>query len=163
MRSKRAVTLIELSIALILSVGILGVLVIAYVTGTRLFNAEMGRSSSYMEANKALNSLRTDLRSCLALTSASATGISFWAEDFNANSSMEANEIFSYSWNGTPGSPLIRTISGSSTMMAKDIQSLALTYDNASLASITEVSIKVAAGTAGNIATLESSVKLRNI
>ncbi len=163
MRNRKSVTLIELSIALVLSVGILGVLVMAYVTGTRLFTSEMGTSSAFLEANKAMNSLRTDLRSCLALTNATSTSISFWADDLNTNSSMEANEIYHYSWNGTPGSPLLRTAAGSSVMMAKDIRLFSLTYDSGSLASITQVHIKIAAGTGNNIATLESSVKLRNI
>lgn len=163
MQNKRGITLIELSISLVISVGILSVLVLVYVTGTRIFNAEMGRSSAYIEANKAMNTLRKDLRSCLSVTGASPTGISFWAEDLNANTSMEAGEIYSYSWDGTQGSPLIRIISGSSTMIARDIREFSLTFDSATTSLITQVNIRIAAGSGDNIATMESSVKLRNI
>lgn len=163
MRTKKGITLIELSIALALSVGIMGILVLAYVAGSRLFNSEMDRSAAFLEANKAISSLRGDLRSCIELTSATATSISFWADDLNSNGTKEAGEIYAYSWDGTPGSPLIRTISGSGTMMAKDIKYFLLTYNSGSLASTTQVDIKVTAGTGENAATFESSVKLRNI
>ncbi|MFA5103774.1 MAG: type II secretion system protein [Candidatus Margulisiibacteriota bacterium] len=163
MKAKKGITLIELIIAMAISVAILAVLVMAYVAGSKLFNSEMSRSAAFLEANKAVSTLRSDLRSCLELTSANATGISFWADDLNSNGTREANEIYSYSWNGTAGSPLTRTISGSSTMIAKDIKNFLLTYNSGTLASITQVDIKVTAGTAENAATFESSVKLRNL
>lgn len=163
MGKKRGVTLIELVIALTISVGIMGILVVTYVAGSRIFNAEMDRSASFLEANKAVNALRSDLRSCLELTNASSASISFWAEDLNSNGTKEAGEIYAYSWNGTPGSPLIRTVSGNNTMVAKNIHNLLFTYNSGSLSSITQVDIKIVAGTSVNIATFESSIKLRNI
>ncbi len=163
MKQKKGATLIELIIAMAISVGIMGVLVMTYVVGTGIFNSEMDRSSAFMEANKAVNALRGDLRSCLELTGATSTSISFWADDLNSNGTKEANEIYAYSWNGTAGNPLMKTISGNSTMVAKNLNELLLTYNSASLTSITQVDIKITTGTADNVSTLESSVKLRNI
>jgi len=163
MKSKKAVTLIELIIAMAISVFILGVLVASYIAGTSIFNSEMDRSAAFLEANKGISTLRIDLRNCLELTSAASTSISFWAQDANSNGSKEAAEIFTYSWNGTPGSSLIKTVSGTNTMVAKNISNFNLTYDSASLASIRQVNIKIASSSGKDIATLESSVKLRNL
>lgn len=163
MMTRKGVTLIELIIAMTISVAILGVLVTAYVAGNKLFNSEMNRSASFLEATKAVNTLRMDLRSCLEVTSATATGISFWADDLNSNGTREAGETYAYAWNGTPGSSLTRTVSGNSTMIAKNIRSFLLTYNSGTLASITQVTIKVTAGNGQDAATLESTVKLRNI
>jgi len=163
MKNRMSVTLIELIIAMAISVFILGVLVASYIAGTSIFNSEMDRSAAFLEANKGISVLRIDLRNCLELTSAASASISFWAQDANSNGSKEAGEIFMYSWNGTPGSPLIKTVSGANTMVAKNISSFNLTYDSASLASIKQVNIKIASSSGRDVATLESSVKLRNL
>lgn len=160
---KSGLTVIELLIALGITVFVMGVLIVAYVASTRIFNEEISKSSALLEANKAVNNLRKDLRSCLQIISASSTSISFWAEDLNSNGTREAGEIYSYSWSGTVGDPLIKTSLGYSYAIARSIRLFSLTYNTTETSAITKVDIKVIAGSTTNLATVETAVKLRNI
>jgi len=163
MKNKNAITILELLITLMITTLVMGLLVVVFIAGSNVYNEEISESLALSEANKAINSLKNDLRSCLEITSASSNSITFWAEDFNNNGTKEASELFSYSWSGVANDPLIKTENGQSYMVAKNLKNFQLTYNSPILSSITQVNILAVAGNSGQLATFETSVKLRNI
>lgn len=160
---RKGITIFELSLAMLVTSMVVIVLVAAYIAGSSVFNSEMNTSDSLLEANKGLGMMTRDLRNCYEIMSAGPAQITFWFDDLNQNESREAEEIVTYSWNGTVDGNITRSVTPDTYSITKHVRELVLTYDSATLADIRQVNIKLTVGVGDSTTTLESSVRPRNI
>ncbi|MFC1560203.1 type II secretion system protein J [Candidatus Margulisiibacteriota bacterium] len=157
----RGVTLLELIVAMaVLSIAIAAVFY-GYVAVANIFTEEMAETDILIEINRPLEQMTKELRGALEIVSSSSNNIIFWHKDLNDNSTREVAETISYSWDGTPGGDLIKTVSAESFIVGKGIQDFALTYTVTQGATLIDVNIVISSGT--STGTLESSIKCRNL
>lgn len=157
----RGVTLLELVIAMsVLSIAMV-VLFYAFTVSMNIFSSELSEADSSMSINTSLERMTKELRGALEIVSPGSTSISFWYKDLNGNGTREANETLVYSWTAGTQETLYRTTSAGSYILAYNVKSLQFTYDNPSAPKVVNIRITVKKG--GNISTLESSVKSRNL
>ena len=161
MRARKSFTLIELIIAMAIISMVLAAVFMAFSIALRLFVDELARSSTYMEADRGMSRITKDLKSAREIVSGTSREVYFWLSDLNGDGTREADETVLFSWSGSPESSLIRTISGETLPVAYGVRGLTITYDNPSSPKL--ITIKLTIGHDTNIATLESSVRLRNL
>lgn len=164
MKSKNTgVTLIELLIAISISFFVIITIIVLYIGGIKIFGTELNISNIHIESKRAMNLMGNEIKDCLEIETALPTSFSFWWKDLNSNSSKEANEIVSYSWDGVDGGNLTRTISANSEIISKYVDNFNLTYNNQTISLIRTVNIKLTNLLNDEISTLESTVKIRNL
>lgn len=157
------ITLIELLIAISISFFVVITIIVLYIGSIKIFGTELNISNLQIESKRAINLMNNEIKDCREIESASAIGLSFWWKDLNSNSSKEASEIVSYSWDGLAQGNLTRTISGSSEIISKYVDNLNLTYNSQVIALIRTVKITLTNSLNNEISTLESTVKIRNL
>lgn len=150
-------------IAISISALVVGTLVAAYLAGAGLFRSEVNISSIQLEAGRAVNTMSKEIANCLEVESASQTSLSVWLKDLNSNGTKEASETVTYFWDGTSGGNLMRTLSSNSQILSKYVKNFMLTYDNPSISQIKMVTISLTNSQGGEISTLESSIRIRNL
>ncbi len=106
LNAENGLTLLELIIATVLVSVLLGAIGMVYKTGFSVFYAQEGRSGIKADAGRFMAYVSNELRLTPSLTSAQAANITF-SLDSDDNG---VDETVSYSWNGTQGAPLQKTI-----------------------------------------------------
>ncbi|MFH1347990.1 MAG: prepilin-type N-terminal cleavage/methylation domain-containing protein [Candidatus Margulisiibacteriota bacterium] len=155
--ARQGVTLIELVLAMAISLVALLIVVLGYNIGTKTFTQETSRSDFFWEGSRGVQTVTEELRGCLELTSADSDSISFWWEDLNDNSTMEANEVVDYS---VSNQILVRTQGTETKPLVHNVISFDLTYDD--LADPELITVTLTMLKEGNMVTLESKANLRN-
>ena len=155
-RPIRGLTLLELVLALATSTVILGLLMVAYFAGIRAFTQEIDQFDMFWEGEQAVDRLVSEVRESLDITSLENTVISFWWRDINGNTSMEADEIVTYS---RSGDYLVRSNGGSSQPLARNVALFNLDFDDPIDPSL--IRIKLVLAKNGSITTIESKVAPR--
>lgn len=164
MQSKNlGVTLIELLIAISISFFVVITIIVLYIGSMKIFGTELNISNLQIESKRAMNLMSNEIKDCLEVESASPASFSFWWKDLNSNSSKEASEIVSYSWDGLTQGNLTRTISGSSEIISKYVDNFNLIYNSQVIALIRTVKITLTNSINNKISTLESTAKIRNL
>ena len=162
MPNKKGFTLIELVGTMSILVIVMVVLVYTFLAGQAVFNNEKNTSDCFVEASKAIELMSKEIRSGIVVNSASSTSITFWYSDLDNDLTSEASEIITYSWGGTIGGNLVRTLNGASYNISRNVSSFNLTYDNATAANIKSISMKLSNTFGGKTVTIESTSELRN-
>ncbi len=155
--------MIELIIALSITVLVMGVLVYSYIAVVDVFRGEVDTSGIEIESSRAMEIMSKEMRGLNEIQSATGTSITFWGKDLNTNGTKEANEIITYSWDGTPKGELLRTVSGQQHPIARNVNAFEITYDSVLLPSIKKIDIKVVTGSGDQLSTKESTVTPRNL
>jgi prepilin-type N-terminal cleavage/methylation domain-containing protein len=153
---RQGLTLIELVLAMAISAIILFVVAVAYVASIRTFTQEISRSDIFWDGYRGLDTITEELRDSLEIIANETDNISFWWKDLNANNSIEANEVVSYSLSGQN---LIRSVGGEDLPLVQNVVGFDLAYDypaNPGLITITLTLRKE-----GQMTTLESKVNPR--
>lgn len=171
MRKNSALTLIELLIAILLISTLVGAIWAVYDVGSRSFQSRWTRSGLKGEVGRALTYMGRGLRISTAVTTSSATALTFTA-DLDGNGS---DDTVQYAWSGVPGEPLNRTLittvpAATTTDPAiRSVSSATFTYYDASNAATTTpasvrvVSINLTAAGTNESFTLRANFKLRNL
>jgi Tfp pilus assembly protein PilW len=154
---KKGITLIELVIAIAISLVAFLVVAVSYSVGLRSFTQEMSRSDILLDGQKGLESITEELRECLNITSAGSNSVTFWWRDLNENETMDAGEVVSYA----VSSQVLRRTRGSTVEpVAKNVSVLRLNYDNPADPSL--ITVILTMQKEGNLVTLEGKASLRN-
>ena len=161
--NKKALTLIELLMVMLMLFLVMGTLITAFLAGASVFNTELNMTDVMIEANRGMDLASRELRNSLEITSATSTSISFWGEDINSNGTKESAEVISYAWDGTANGELVRTAGGTPSAISRNVNGFELSYNSPSVSSIDEVTIKLTIARGAEYATLESTVKPRNL
>jgi prepilin-type N-terminal cleavage/methylation domain-containing protein len=161
MKKKKGFTLLELMIAMALISMVLAAVFMAFSMALRIFVDESNRSDIYLEADRGMSRMVYELREAKQVITASSREVMFWAADLNNNGTREANETVTYSWSGSPESRLNRITSGETYPLSYGVYSFYLSYDNPS--DIKLINMKLVTGREYNRATVESSVRPRNL
>lgn len=140
---------------------VVAVIIMAFIISLRLFSEELSTADLKYEAGTAMERMIKELRGAKEIVSAEAALVSFWWKDLNENLSREADETVAFSWDGTPGNPLFRSIGTDSVKINNHVHYLLFSYVIPSDIEIINISLTVLEGQ--NIYTSESSVKLRNL
>jgi len=171
MRKNSALTLIELLISILLISILVGAVWVVYDVGSRSFQSQWTRSGLKSEAGRALVYMGRGLRIATAVTTSSATALTFTA-DLDGNGS---NDTIQYVWSGVSGAPfnrtLITTIPAATTTdpAIRSVSSLAFTYyDSNNIATTTPslvrvVSINVTVTERNESFTLRTNFDIRNL
>ena len=126
--SKQGMTLMETIMAMALMSILGGLFVYMYVASTRVFQSEFSRSELRGSGSTALERIGGILREARALDQITATSVTVW-QDLNTNANREVDEIIQFSWSGTPGDPLLKTVNAQSVPFLKGVQSFTFSYD----------------------------------
>jgi len=161
LKKQKGFTLIEAIISMAMIAIVLIIIFIAFTIGLRTFVIEQSQSDVTFEINQGISFLKRDLRGALEIVSAEPASITFWYKDLNGNSIREANETLNYSWSGTPGDSLIRSIGSDGRPVANYVYNFELSYDTPG--DIKIVNVKLVIQKESIINTAESSVSLRNL
>jgi len=151
----QGVTLIEMLIVMVLALGILSAIIMAYTVTLRSYTGGFGRAALLDNANSALEKMTKDIRSSRQVVTAQPTKISLWSVDLNGNYSIEANELISYE---VQAGKLLRTTSTESGRVADLVSTLAISSDAG--AKLVTIDLTLANGSL--LLTLEAKAKLRN-
>jgi len=158
MKRRKGFTLLEA----ILSIGMISlamaVIFMAFYVGLNIFLAEMSSSEVYLECNKGIESIAKRLRGATEILNSGAQNISFYMPLAEGGATREA---VAYSWNGTPGDPLLISVDGDVRTLSNNVHDFELAYDNPS--DIKMVTIRLMVSIDEETSTLESSVRLRNL
>lgn len=155
--ARQGVTLIELVLAMAISLVALLIVVLGYNIGIKTFTQETSRSDFFWEGSQGVQTVTEELRECLELTSADSNSISFWWKDLNDNSTMEATEKISYA---VSNQILVRTQGTETKPLVHNVIGFDLTYDD--LADPELITVTLTMLKEGNMVTLESKANLRN-
>jgi len=164
MRKNSALTLIELLISVILISILVGAVWVVYNVGSRSFQSQWARSGLKSEAGRALYYMGHDLRVATAVTTSSATALTFTA-DVDGNGS---NDTIQYAWSGVSGAPLNRTLV-TTVPAIRSVNSLAFTYYDSSNNTTTTpsavrvVSVNVTVADKNESFTLRTNFDIRNL
>ncbi len=150
-------TLVELLIVMVLSLGILSAIIMAYTATLHSYSGGFGQATLLNNAGDALEKMAKDIRSSRKVITAQPNRISLWSVDLNGNYSVEANETTSYT---VEAGKIIRTTSTESGPVADSVLTLALSYD--ATADPRLVVIDLSLSDSGQLVTLETKAKLRN-
>jgi len=161
MKRKKGFTLLELMIAMAVISMILAGVFMAFSVVLKLFVDETDQTDIFIEADRGMSRMVRELREAKEITNASSREITFWYADLNNNGTREATELATYTWSGSPESNLNRIASGETFPLSYGVFSFALTYDNQS--NVKLINILLTVGKGDNRATLESSVRPRNL
>ncbi|MFC1540528.1 PilW family protein [Candidatus Margulisiibacteriota bacterium] len=126
LRTIKGLTLIELVLAITLSLVALMVVAVSYSVGVRSFTSEMSRSDIFHDGQRALDNITEELRESLGVTVAGSDNIRFWWKDLNENTTLEADEVVEYSLSGQT---LIRTLGSTPEPVARNVAAFSLDYD----------------------------------
>ncbi len=154
--SRRGITLVELVIAMAISLAILFVLYAAYFAGVRSFNQEMNRFDLFWDAYRGLDDITDRIRNCDDVISTEADSINLWL-DSDHNGNMEAAELIGYSLSGNK---LMRTMGSESRPIVDNVEAFMLEYDNPGYPTLITVTLTVIKDE--NRATLEGKADIRN-
>jgi prepilin-type N-terminal cleavage/methylation domain-containing protein len=158
---KKGFTIIELLISMAMLLTLLMVIFMVYNVGNKMMISENSRTDLMIEGSRAVDSLTKELREARTITTSEARSITFW-RDLNGNSTMEANEIIKFSWSGTSGDRLKRTVlSTQESTLSNYVQNFQLTYDNPSNIKLITMTLRVGQGT--ETMSFEASVRPRNL
>ena len=160
---QKGTTMIELIIALSITVFVMIVLVYSYLAVVDVFGGEMDTSNIEIESSRAMEIMSREIRQLNQIQAASSNFITFWGKDLDMDGSSEANEIITYSLNGSSDMSLLRTVAGAQKPIALHVKSFVLTYDNPTISLIKTVSIKIVTGSGDRLSTKESTVTPRNL
>ena len=126
-RRARAFTLVEVMVAMaILSVVIVG-MTSAIVLATKSIPAAGSAAKQTIDAADVVGRISAELRYAITITERTTSSITFTVADRTGDSFPET---IRYSWSGTAGDPLLRTVGGgaAATVLA-DVQAFDLSYD----------------------------------
>jgi Tfp pilus assembly protein PilW len=157
LRTFKGLTLIELVLAITISLVALMLVALSYSVGVRSFTSEMSRSDIFQDGQRALDNITEELRESLGVTAAEPDNITFWLKDFNENTTMEADEVASYTLSGQT---LIRTLGSTPEPVAKGVANFSLDYDVP--ADPTLVTVVLTMQNNESMITLEGKAGLRN-
>ena len=160
---QKGTTMIELIIALSITVLVMWVLVYSYLAVMDVFGSEVSKTDIEIEGSRAMSIVSKEIRELNEIQSGSATAITFWGRDLNGNGTKEAGEIITYSWDGTPGGSLVRTVAGAGKPIARLVWDFSITYDNPSPALAKQLSIKIVNASGDRFSTKESTIAPRNL
>jgi prepilin-type N-terminal cleavage/methylation domain-containing protein len=125
-RRDGGVTLLELIIVMVL-IGILAaIIVVPVMTGARAWTEMSRQKEVVQQARIGLERLVRELRSIQRINGRPSLTTPFSATQIGFTTA--AGETISYSWDGTPGSPLIRTDADGPDDAALNVQSFSLRY-----------------------------------
>jgi hypothetical protein len=123
---RRGHTLIELVVSLPLMVLLLAGLAGAILLSGRAIPDGSSPTSAALDAGSGLDQLAAELRYATAITTKTATALTFTVADRTGDA---AAETIAYAWSGTAGDPLTRVVNGSTAEpIVPAVQSLAFTY-----------------------------------
>jgi prepilin-type N-terminal cleavage/methylation domain-containing protein len=161
MKKKKGFTLLELMIAMGIISFIMAGVFMAFGIALKLFADEMTRTDIFIEADRGMSRMVRELREAKEITAASSREMTFWYADLNNNGTREPSELATYRWSGSAESTLNRIVSGETFPLSYGVFRFALTYDDP--ADVKLVNIALTVGKGETRATLESSVRPRNL
>jgi len=156
-RISSGVTILELVLATMISTFLIGAVISAYIVSMRLFSQQTGETDIFWNGQRSADVMVGEIRESLSVVTPNPNSLSFWWKDLNGNSSREANETVTYSLSGHD---LMRSLGASVHTLASNVDSINFSYDatpNPRLVTITLV-----LSSAGETASVESKVKIRN-
>ncbi len=118
----------ELIITCVLVSILLGAIWFVYFSGFKILDSQSSRSNIKGEAGRLLETMGSELRRCVSISSAQQTSFSF-SVDTNGDA---LNESIQYNWSGVAGGPLNQTWSSVVTPVISSISSLVFSYYDAS-------------------------------
>jgi len=154
-------TLLEAIIAMSVLMLAIAVVFYGYISVAKIFTEEMADTDIMIETTRPIEQMTKELRNSLQIISSTSHSVTFWHSDTNDNGTMEAGETISYSWAGTPGGDLIKTVSSDAFIVANSVRDFTLTYTTSLGATLINCSITVSKG--GKTSTAEASIKCRNL
>lgn len=153
----RGVTLIELILAMTITMVAFLVVVLGYNVGVKTFSQETSRSDLFWEGSQGIETVTSELRDSVELISAGTDSISFWWKDLNDNQTREADEVVTYA---VSNQILVRTQGTVTKPMAHNVVGFDLSYDNPADPELITVALTMRK--ADNVVTMESKAALRN-
>jgi len=156
-RTSKGVTILELVLATMISTFLIGAVITAYIVSMRLFSQQMGETDIFWNGQRAADIMVGEIREALSVVSPNTNNITFWWKDLNGNSSREANETITYSLSSHD---LLRSIGASVHTLASNVDSINFSYDTTPNPRL--VTISLVLSSAGQTASVESKVKIRN-
>lgn len=160
---QKGTTMIELIIALSITVFVMVVLVYSYLAVVDVFRGEMDTTDIEIESSRAMEVMSREMRELNQIQAAASSSITFWGKDLNMNGTQETNEIITYSWDGIAGGDLVRTTNGVQKPIARHVNSFVISYDNPTVALIKKIDLKIVTGSGDRLSTKESSITPRNL
>jgi prepilin-type N-terminal cleavage/methylation domain-containing protein len=118
---KKAFTLTELTIVLVLLSIFIGVVLLVFVVQLKTWGSSLNRATIRQQGHQALGRMVRELNQTNSITSASSSAVTFLA-DLDDNGSDETIML------NTSGTILNRTEGGVTTPLAFNVQSFGLTY-----------------------------------
>lgn len=172
LHGKSAITLIELLIVVALISFLVGAIGSIFYAGSRIFYNQWSRTGIKGEVSRAFLSLSQELRQSTSVVTATATTLSFTLDSDNDG----VNETLQYSWSGTAGNPLNRTVvlpaPSYTTPAVSTVQSLAFSYYDGSnnllglpvtVSQVKRVDMNITVADRDETFTLNTTQKLRNL
>lgn len=101
-------TILELMMGIVLFGILVGAVTYVFVTVLKEFSNTKIRSDLRQDGVIALERLTRELNQAGIVTSAQENLVSFWWQDADGDDLPDSSEIVTFSWNGTPGTPLRR-------------------------------------------------------
>lgn len=160
---RRGFTLVEIMLSLVVIGFLLIVIFQTFFVGFNIFFGETARTDNLAEANRAMERMAQELRAAREIQIADPANITFWWRDEIENGTSEASELISYSWAGVTGGDLLRTKSPDTSILAKNVNNFALTYDSTTKASIRLITITLQIKSGDETTNSCSTIRPRNL
>lgn len=159
---RRAVTLIELIIALsIMSIVSMAVFLF-FDVGYKVFDRSHFRAELRTDLAKAIDRIETSLHQARGLTSATNHSLVYWIDE-NGNEVENSGESRNIIFSGATGEALVFSDSDGDTILIDQVLDFTLTYDSALVDTIRLIGISVRASRGNEIITVRTKVRPRNI
>jgi len=156
-QTSKGVTILELVLATMISTLLIGAVISAYLVSMRIFSQQTGETDIFWNGQRAADIMVGEIRESLSVVTPNSNSLSFWWKDLNGNSSREANETVTYSLSSHD---LMRSLGASVHALASNVDAISFGYDTTPNPRL--ITITLVLSSAGETASVESKVKLRN-
>ena len=132
-RKTAGFTLLEMILAAMAFSILMSVTVVPFVVILKETQSTLTRNAIRQDAVLAIERFSRDLNEAREITSAQTSSITLWWQDTDSDGVRDADELITFSWDGTAGNPFIR----SSVNIALNVNNFTLSYRDVNNAVLT--------------------------